>query len=231
VCRGFVARDRRSRVARGVGSGGIGRQWRINADHAIRRSGSRLRVVERQLVSLEEGARGGREAEREDGGVLEGQVAGDGRGQALEDDAVALEGSARRRVAVLVGADRHAEHPVAHSEARDSRADLDDDARDIRADDRRILHPRIDDRADLLQDPVEGVDGHGPVLDHDLVGLGARVGGGPDVEAGMFRRKPGGLVGGHAISSAGSGRAVAHTSRVMTVTLHDIECHHLHLHA
>jgi hypothetical protein len=56
---------------------------------------------------------------------------------------VALERPFGGAVAVLVGADRVAEHPVAHAEARDRPADRDDLARNVRAQDGWIRQPAV----------------------------------------------------------------------------------------
>ena len=89
--------------------------------------------MKRQLIFLEEATRGGGQAQGENGGVFVRHGAGDRSRHVGKEDGVFLESALRRIVAIFVRSDGMTEHTVAHLETRDSVANLDDLARDIRA--------------------------------------------------------------------------------------------------
>ena len=93
------------------------------------------------------------------------------------------------------------ENTVAHSETSDTCPDLDDLAREIRAEDERVFDPGKYEVADELFYPIEGVDGDRVVLDDDLVLAWVRVGRGLDLESGLLRSEPRSSIRWHSKSS------------------------------
>jgi len=89
------------------------------------------------------------------------------------------------------------EHAVAGLEARDGASDFGHGARDVRAQGEWEGDPGEERLAHGLDGPVDGVDGHGGVLDDDFVVLWGRVWRRGYFERGVFGAEPGGCVGGH----------------------------------
>lgn len=133
-----------------------------------RRRGRHAGVGQGEEILHEQAAGGGRQAERQDAGVLVGQGVGDGRGHARAQHGVCLEGALASLVAPLVHADGVAEDAVADLEARYALAYLDDFPGEIAAHYERVFDPAEHHVARVLLDPVERVDGDGAVFDNDF---------------------------------------------------------------
>ena len=153
-----------------------------------------------------------------------GIVSGIGAGHPLQHDGVLLETALGRAVAVLVGAHRVPENPVAHPEPGDPATDLDNLARDVGPQHRRVLQPAVGEVARDLDDPVERVDGDGVVADDDLVVPGRGVRRGSYFELGVLGVDPGGGVGRHGTSSSNVGDCTR--CNHLSVARDDTKCKH-----
>ena len=100
----------------------------------------------------------------------------------LADDRVLLEGALGGVIGRGSGTHGVAEHMVADPEAPHAEADLDDLPGHVDAQDERIPDVAQQRVAEQLLGPVDRVDGHGAVLDHDLACARRRVGGRADLE-------------------------------------------------
>ena len=89
------------------------------------------------------------------------------------------------------------DNAIAYLETRNALANRDDLARQILAEDEWVFDKRKEHAADGLFRPINRVDGHGVVLDDDLVLPRKSVRRGLDLEFGEVRYQPGGCVRGH----------------------------------
>ena len=150
-------------------------------------------VLQTEVVFLEKTARGRRQAQGKDRGVFVRQGSRYGRSQVLEDVAVGLEGAKGVGFAQRKG---HAGDPVADLEAGDGTSDFDYFAREVGAEDGGIAAPGKEFGALYYEIPVDWVDGHGLVLDDDLVVVWGGVGRLFDLYD-TFALQPSCCIGGH----------------------------------
>ncbi len=156
------------------------------------------RIRQRREVFLKQSAGRGRQAERQNTGVLIGHGARDGRGHIDPNYDVFLECAFSRLVALWVHADCVALDTIANLEARDTLSHLDDLISKIAVHDEWIFDSREHHIASDLFEPIKRVDGDRTILDDHLVLTRGDVGGRLDLEgSGRFGGQPCRLVGRH----------------------------------
>jgi hypothetical protein len=112
-----------------------------------------------------EPAGSGAEPERENGRIAESHLVWNRRRHVLEHDRMLLEGA----LSLLVdgGADSLPQNTVTDLEPLDVAANRNDGAGDVAAEDSGIAEPR--EEGEVLQQPVERIDGDGRVADQDFI--------------------------------------------------------------
>ncbi|GFF53338.1 hypothetical protein IFM46972_09758 [Aspergillus udagawae] len=146
--------------------------------HNVHR-GRDSRHVEAQIVRVKEAPRGRPETQPQDTGLFVGD----------------LEPTLGRAVDLLGYGRGASEDSVAYLEPLDVGADLDYFAGNIGAEDEGVFDISSDRRSNELQHPVEGVNGHGGVLDHHLARAGGCVGRVANLERScLFGGDPGRLI-------------------------------------